>query len=138
VVWKLDRLGRSLSHLLSIIKDLHNRGVAFKSLTEQMDTTTSHGEFLFNIFGSLAQYERALIKERVIAGLEAAKRRGHIVGRPRAISEEKMEAILEDLKAGTSKAEVCRNFGIKRTTLYDALNRHDNIEVKSELLNDGV
>lgn len=134
VVWKLDRLGRSLSHLLSIIKDLHKRGVAFKSLTEQMDTTTSHGELLFNIFGSLAQYERALIKERVIAGLEAAKRRGRIGGRPRSISEEKMEAILEDLKAGTSKAAVCRNFGIKRTTLYDALNRYDNIEVRSELL----
>lgn len=125
VVWKLDRLGRSLSHLLSIIKDLHNRGIAFKSLTEQMDTTTAHGELLFNMFGSLAQYERALIKERVIAGLEAAKRRGRIGGRPRVISVEKMEAILEDLKAGTSKAAVCRNFGIKRTTLYDALNRHE-------------
>lgn len=125
VVWKLDRLGRSLSHLLSIIKDLHKRGIAFKSLTEQMDTTTSHGELLFNIFGSLAQYERALIKERVVAGLEAAKRRGRIGGRPRAISEEKMEAILEDLKAGTSKAAVCRNFGIKRTTLYDSLSRYE-------------
>jgi len=124
VVWKLDRLGRSLSHLLSIIKTLDKRGIAFKSLTEQMDTTTSHGELLFNIFGSLAQYERALIKERVIAGIEAARRRGRIGGRPRAISEEKMEAILEDLKSGTSKAAVCRNFAIKRTTLYDALSRH--------------
>jgi DNA invertase Pin-like site-specific DNA recombinase len=131
VVWKLDRLGRSLSHLLSIIKDLHRRGIAFKSLTEQMDTTTAHGELLFNMFGSLAQYERALIKERVIAGLESAKRRGRIGGRPRAISEEKMEAILEDLRSGTSKAAVCRNFGIKRTTLYDALSRSEteiNIE----------
>ena len=124
VVWKLDRLGRSLSHLLSIIKDLRSRGIAFKSLTEQMDTTTAHGELLFNIFGSLAQYERALIQERVIAGLEAAKRRGRIGGRPRAITSEKMEAIIEALKDGTSKAAICRNFSIKRTTLYDAIGRH--------------
>ncbi len=123
VVWKLDRLGRSLSHLLSIIKDLRDRGIAFKSLTEQMDTTTAHGEFIFNMFGSLAQYERALITERVMAGLAAAKKRGRIGGRPHAIDEEKMEAILEALKKGTSKASVCRSFGIKRTTLYDALNR---------------
>ena len=68
VVWKLDRLGRSLVHLLSIITDLRTRGVAFRSLTEQMDTTTPHGELLFSIFGALAQYERALIKERVTAG----------------------------------------------------------------------
>ena len=76
IVWKLDRLGRSLSHLLTIITDLKNRGVAFRSITEQMDTTTPHGEFLFNVFGSLAQFERALIRERVNAGLAAAKRRG--------------------------------------------------------------
>lgn len=125
VVWKLDRLGRSLSSLLKIITDLKKRGIAFKSLTEQMDTTTAHGELLFNIFGSLAQYERALIQERVIAGLAAARRRGRIGGRPRSISEEKMEAILEDLKAGSSKLAICRNFGIKRSTLYDALNRHE-------------
>ena len=124
IVWKLDRLGRSLSHLLGIINDLRKRGIAFRSLTEQMDTTTAHGELLFNIFGSLAQYESALIKERVIAGLAAARRRGRIGGRPRSISSEKMEAILEDLNAGTSKAAVCRNFAIKRTTLYDALSRY--------------
>lgn len=123
IVWKLDRLGRSLPHLLEIITGLHKKGIAFRSLTEQMDTTTPHGELLFNLFGSLAQYERALAKERIIAGLEAAKRRGRQGGRPRAINEEKMEAILEDLKAGTSKASICRNFGIKRSTLYDALSR---------------
>ena len=132
VVLKLDRLGRSLSHLLSIIKDLHSRGIAFKSLTEQMDTTTAHGELLFNMFGSLAQYERALIKERVMAGLEAAKRRGRVGGRPRAIGVEKMDAILEDLKVGTSKAAICRNYGIKRTTLYDALSRHEIAMVKKQ------
>ena len=106
-----------------IITDLQARGVAFRSLTEQMDTTTPHGEFLFNVFGSLAQYERALTQERIMAGLEAAKRRGKRGGRPHAISEETMEAIREAIKNGTSKSAVCRTFGVKRSTLYDALAR---------------
>lgn len=76
IVWKLDRLGRSLAHLLAIVTDLKARGIAFRSLTEQMDTTTLHGELLFSLFGALAQYERALTRERVMAGLAAAKRRG--------------------------------------------------------------
>ncbi len=80
VVWKLDRLGRSLSHLLRIVAELKERGVSFRFLTEQMDTTTPHGEFLFSVFGALAQYERALIQERVTAGLEAARRRGRTGG----------------------------------------------------------
>ena len=81
IVWKLDRLGRSLANLLTIITDLKVRGVAFQSLTEQMDTTTPHGELLFSLFGALAQYERALTRERVMAGLAAAKRRGRRGGR---------------------------------------------------------
>jgi len=123
VVWKLDRLGRSLPHLLDIINNLHSRGIAFRSLTEQMDTTTPHGELLFNMFGSLAQYERALTRERTMAGLAAAEKRGRHGGRPRVINAEKMETILEQLSAGVSKASVCRNFHIKRSTLYDALER---------------
>jgi DNA invertase Pin-like site-specific DNA recombinase len=123
VVWKLDRLGRSLSHLLQIIIDLQKRGVAFRSLTEHMDTSTPQGELFFHLFGALAQYERALIKERVVAGLQAAKSRGRVGGRPRAIDSEKLEAILQMLKNGTSKAAICRNFTIKRSTLYDALGR---------------
>jgi DNA invertase Pin-like site-specific DNA recombinase len=86
VVWKLDRLGRSLSHLIRIIDELKGRGVAFRSLTEAIDTTTAHGAFLFNLFGSLAEYERALIKERVAAGLAAARRRGRKgAARPRSV-----------------------------------------------------
>jgi len=121
VVWKLDRLGRSLSHLVTIVEEFKKKGIAFKSLTEQMDTTTPHGEFFFGIFGSLAQYERALTKERIMAGLSAARKRGKRGGRPRAISEEKMRAISEALSSGTSKAAICRTFNVKRTTLYDAL-----------------
>lgn len=123
VVWKLDRLGRSLSHLLSIINTLKEKQVAFRSLTEGMDTTTPSGELLFHVFGALAQYERALIQERVVAGLEAAKKRGRVGGRPPAITGEKLEAILEALNNGMSKAAVCRNFEVKRTTLIDTLAR---------------
>ncbi|EMH1552530.1 recombinase family protein, partial [Pseudomonas aeruginosa] len=123
VVWKLDRLGRSLSHLLSIVNTLKDRQVAFRSLTEGMDTSTASGELLFHVFGALAQYERALIQERVIAGLAAAKRRGRIGGRPAAIVGEKLDTIVTALNGGMSKAAVCRNFGVKRTTLIETLAR---------------
>jgi len=123
VVWKLDRLGRSLPHLLQIITELREKGVGFRSLTEQMDTTTPHGELLFHLFGALAQYERALTRERVQAGLAAARRRGRQGGRPRALDNEKLEAVIAALNAGTSKATVCRTFGIPRGTLNDSLKR---------------
>lgn len=123
VVWKLDRLGRSLPHLLEIVNGLRERSVAFRSLTEQMDTTTPHGEFVFSVFGALAQYERALTRERVVAGLAAAKRRGRHGGRPPAINPEKLEAVMAALENGVSKAAACRNFGIKRSTLIDTLAR---------------
>ncbi len=123
IVWKLDRLGRSLSHLLSIVTSLKDKQVAFRSLTEGMDTTTPSGELLFNVFGALAQYERALTQERVIAGLEAARRRGRIGGRPLAITGEKLNAIINALQGGMSKAAVCRNFSVKRTTLIETLAR---------------
>lgn len=123
VVWKLDRLGRSLSHLLTIVTDLKEKDVAFRSLTEQMDTTTPQGELLFQLFGALAQYERALIQERVKAGINAAKLRGRHSGRPRALDEEKLKAVIAALENGTSKAAVCRTFGIPRSTLIDSLAR---------------
>lgn len=123
VVWKLDRLGRSLSHLLEIVNTLKDRQVSFRSLTEGMDTSTASGELLFHVFGALAQYERALIQERVVAGLAAAKRRGRVGGRPKAIVGEKLDAIVVALNAGMSKAAVCRNFGVKRTTLIETLAR---------------
>ena len=123
VVWKLDRLGRSLPHLLATVTALKNRGIAFRSLTEQMDTTTPQGEFLFHIFGSLAQFERSLIQERVQAGLAAARRRGRHGGRPTALDPEKLAAVTAALDAGATKAAVCRTFGIKRSTLIDSLAR---------------
>jgi DNA invertase Pin-like site-specific DNA recombinase len=116
VVWKLDRLGRSLPHLLAIVNSLKDKQVAFRSLTEGMDTTKASGELLFHVFGALAQ-------ERVVAGLAAAQRRGRVGGRPRAIVGEKLDAIIAALDGGMSKAAVCRNFGIKRTTLIGTLTR---------------
>lgn len=123
VVWKLDRLGRSLPHLLATVNDLKSRGVAFRSLTEQMDTTTPQGEFLFHVFGALAQFERSLTQERVKAGLAAAKRRGRRGGRPCAIDSEKLAAVIAALDGGATKSAVCRTFGIKRSTLIDSLAR---------------
>jgi DNA invertase Pin-like site-specific DNA recombinase len=123
VVWKLDRLGRSLSHLLAIVNTLKDRQVAFRSLTEGMDTTTPSGELLFHVFGALARYERAMIQERVVAGLAAARLRGRVGGRPAAIVGEKLSAIIAALNSGMSKAAVCRKFGVKRTTLIETLAR---------------
>ncbi len=123
IVWKLDRLGRSLSHLIDIVNNLKAKQVSFKSLTEGMDTSTPSGELLFHVFGALAQYERALITERVNAGLNAARRRGRIGGRPPAISKEKLDVIIASLEQGMSKSAVCRTFDVKRTTLIDTLAR---------------
>jgi DNA invertase Pin-like site-specific DNA recombinase len=85
VVWKLDRLGRSLPHLLATVNDLKARGIAFRSLTEQMDTTTPQGGFLFHVFGALAQFERSLTQERVKASLDAARRRAGEAAGPTAL-----------------------------------------------------
>jgi len=110
LVWKLDRLGRSLSHLIRIITDLKERGIGFRSLTEQMDTTTPQGVLMFNLFGSLAEYERALIAERVKAGLAAARRRGRKGGRRPSVDAERVDQIVAALEAGASKASVCRTW----------------------------
>ena len=123
VVWKLDRLGRSLPHLFTIVNTLKDRQVAFRFLTEGMDTTTASGELLFHVFGALAQYERALTKERVTAGLVAARRRGRVGGRPPAITGKKLDSIVVALNGGMSKAAVYRTFGVKRTTLIETIAR---------------
>ena len=107
---------------------MRKRGINFRSLTENIDTTTIQGEFLFNIFASLAQFERALIVDCVNAGLAAAARRGKHGGRPRAITDEKLEQILAALQSGTSKAAVCRAFGVRRSTLIDTLQRVSSAE----------
>src|SRR5947208_8361855 len=87
VVWRLDRLGRSLRHLIDTLTDLDKRGIGFKSLTENIDTTTPGGRLIFHIFGSLAEFERDLIRERTNAGLAAARSRGRTGGRPKAFAD---------------------------------------------------
>jgi DNA invertase Pin-like site-specific DNA recombinase len=122
-VWKLDRLGRSLPHLIEIVSGLRARGVGFRSLTESIDTTTAMGEFLFHIFGALAQYERSLIKERVLAGLEAAKRRGRVGGRPRKLDAERIDAARSLMTNGMTVSAAARSVGVPRSILVDSLRR---------------
>src|SRR5689334_18553596 len=118
VVWKLDRLGRSLKDLITRITELQNRQIGFKSLTEQIDTTTSGGKLIFHIFGALAEFERDIIRERTQAGLDAARARGKRGGRPSALSPEKIK-LAKKLYAdkSTSVSEICKLLKISRHTL---------------------
>ncbi len=122
VVWKLDRLGRSLSHLLEIVTTLKSRSVSFRSLTEGMDTTTVSGELLFHVFGALAQYERALIQERVVAGLAAAGIH-HQKWTPDCATKFRHRLPPPDLRGFRPPLPVCWNFSVKRTTLIETLAR---------------
>lgn len=119
VVWRLDRLGRSLRHLISLIEELQDKGVGFKSLTEGMDTTTAGGKLIFSIFGALAEFERSLIRERTKAGLDAARARGRIGGRPSVMTPEKLKVArrLYDAKELTVE-EIARTIGVSRKTVY--------------------
>lgn len=119
VVWKLDRLGRSLPHLVDIVRDLGVRGVGFKSVQENIDTTTAGGKLIFHIFASLAEFERDLIRERTNAGLAAARARGRTGGRPKGVDQKKKKAALA-LKndSGHSIREICEIVGISRNTYY--------------------
>ncbi|MGI0041000.1 MAG: recombinase family protein, partial [Nitrosopumilaceae archaeon] len=101
VVWRLDRLGRSLQHLIEIVSSLGNKNINFKSLNESIDTTTSGGELLFHIMGALAQFERKLISERTKAGLEATKKRGKKLGRPFNLTKEQINHAQETTSNGS-------------------------------------
>lgn len=124
VVWRLDRLGRSLRHLIEVVGDLEERGIGLRSLHEAIDTTTSTGRLVFQIFGALAEFERNLIRERTQAGLQASRARGRIGGRPRRLDEEKL-ALLFKLVDGREESipAICRMLGISKPTLYRALAR---------------
>ena len=119
VVWKLDRLGRSLKHLIETVSLLQEKGVGFKSLTENIDTTTSSGKLIFHFFGALAEFERDLIRERTLAGLAAARARGRTGGRPKGANAQKI-ALARRLHADKSKtvSDICKTLGITRATLY--------------------
>jgi DNA invertase Pin-like site-specific DNA recombinase len=119
VVWKLDRLGRSIRHLIETVGQLQERKVGFRSLQESIDTTTSGGKLVFHVFAALAEFERDIIRERTRAGLEAARARGKRGGRPRKLdAKKKSQALtLHDDKTNTI-ADICRTLRIGRTTLY--------------------
>src|SRR5918998_1990159 len=122
VVWRLDRLGRSLPHLIETVTALAERGVGFKSLTESIDTTHSGGKLIFHIFGALAEFERDLIRERTRAGLTAARARGRKGGHPRVkgFADPRQLALAKQLYAAkqTPVGDLCRMFKVSRATFY--------------------
>lgn len=120
-VWKLDRLGRSMKHLIEIVTDLEAKGVGFRSLTENIDTTTSGGRLVFHLFGALAQFERDLIRERTRAGLQAAEERGRRGGRQAVVTSEKLAKARQHLAAGLNVREAAARLKIGKTALYEAL-----------------
>jgi DNA invertase Pin-like site-specific DNA recombinase len=118
VVWRLDRLGRGLKHLIESIDELHAREVGFRSLTEAIDTTTSAGRLQFHIFGGLAEFERETIRQRTRAGLTAARARGRLGGRPASLSPEKL-AVAETMRAHQHPMrDIAAALGVSRATLY--------------------
>lgn len=121
VVWKLDRLGRSLRHLLEVVAELGARGVGFRSLTEQLDTTTPAGRMLFAVVGALAEFERDLIRERTLAGLAAARANGRRGGRPSTVSATQLRTARRLLGEGSTQVEAAAAVGVSRTALYRAL-----------------
>lgn len=124
VVWKLDRLARSLKDLVEIVQDLHDRNAGFKSLTESIDTTSSGGRLVFHIFGALAEFEHDLIRERTIAGLQAARARGRKGGRKPSMSNSDVRKAIAMLShPKITKREVAKHFGVCRTTLNSSLAR---------------
>ena len=119
VVWKLDRLGRSLRHLIEVINNLMDDGMYFMSLQENIDTTSTSGKLIFHIFAALAEFEREIISERTKGGLKAARARGRYGGRPKKLNEEQAQMVKKMWKDHTiSIEEICRSFDISRSTLY--------------------
>src|SRR6266550_3854879 len=132
VVWRLDRLGRSLKHLIDTLKGFHEKGIEFKSLTENIDTSTPTGMFMFHLIGALAEFERNLIRERTNAGLEAARARGHFGGRPKK-GETETKRMARKLSADKSilVKDICKSLRISKATLYRYV--HANRPVKKPI-----
>ena len=118
VVWKLDRLGRSHRHLLDTVAGLDERGIAFRSLHDPIDTSTPAGKLVFNLFAALAEFDRDLIRERTVAGMQAAIARGRRPGRKPALGDEQLRQARAMIAAGEPKAAVARTLRVGRTTLY--------------------
>jgi DNA invertase Pin-like site-specific DNA recombinase len=126
VVWKLDRLGRSIKHLIETVNSLEDRGIEFKSLQESIDTGTSGGKLIFHMFSALAEFERDLIRERTSAGLKAARSRGKKGGRPKKVTSNTLKMV-KQMHTDTSYeiSDICKTFNISKSTLYRYLNEPD-------------
>jgi len=118
VVWKLDRLGRSVKNLVNLVGELHKQGVQFKSLTDAIDTGTPSGRFFFHVMASLAEMERELTVERTRAGLEVARQLGRKGGRKRQMTDSKIESAKKLLANGVPPRDVAKNLGVSVPTLY--------------------
>ena len=119
VCWKLDRVGRSLKHLIEVVNELKERGVGFRCLTQNLDTTTSSGMLFFHIMGALAEFERSLIQERTAAGLAASRARGRLGGRPKVDNSQRIEiATSLYIDGKVTVTEICKNLKISRATFY--------------------
>lgn len=118
VIWKLDRLGRSVKHLVDLVGELHTRDVQFRSLTDAIDTSTPSGRFFFHVMASLAEMERELTVERTRAGLEVARQLGRTGGRKRQMTESKIRSARKLLAEGIPPRDVARNLGVSVPTLY--------------------
>lgn len=118
VVWKLDRLGRSVKDLVTMVGELEHRGIHFKSLTDNIDTSTPAGRFFFHVMASLAQMERELMVERTRAGLEAARKRGRVGGRKRSMTDSKIKSARRLLADGIPPKDVAHDLGVSVPTLY--------------------
>ena len=118
VVWKLDRLGRTVKGLIDLVNQLHQKDIHFKSITDNVDTSTPSGRFFFHVMASLAQMERELVAERTKAGLAAAKAQGRVGGRKRKMTISKIESAKKLLASGTTPKDVARNLGVSVPTLY--------------------
>ena len=124
VLWKLDRLSRSLKHLIETVNDLEKKEIGFRCLTQQLDTTTPSGKLIFHVFGAISEFERSLIRERTAAGLKVARARGRLGGRPKVLDQEKItiaQSLYDDGKTTVDK--ICSTLGISRATFYRNVSR---------------
>jgi len=119
VVWRLDRLGRSLKHLIEVVNSLNEKSISFRSLQESIDTSTSGGKLIFHVFGALAEFEREIIRERTQAGLSAARSRGRLGGRPKSMDNKKI-LLAKSLMGNPNYSipDICEMLSVSRATLY--------------------
>jgi DNA invertase Pin-like site-specific DNA recombinase len=118
VVWRLDRLGRGLKHLIELVEAFEDRGIAFRSATEEIDTASASGRLTFHMFGALAEFERQIIRERTRAGVAAARARNRVGGRPRSVTPEKLAAACAMRDEDHTMSQIAKALGVSVATLY--------------------